>query len=215
MGEGVALMTFNRNTAYHEAGHVIANCHFGYGIEYAYVNRYERERREIGVIGGETMPAAGAFHLDMDLPPPGHDIWQRVLIMTLAGPLVEARRARWSFNAVMFGGGSADMEAALRIAEWVAPEWQVDAGSPDSGALLNTAIKATRKFLREPGIWDQIEAVADVLMRDGIIEGDHSLLRDIEGWRPLPEALVSPARRLTRKARRAIAEKARSLTAST
>jgi hypothetical protein len=66
------------------------------------------------------------------------------------------------------------------------------------------AVRSACRFIREPKVWAKVEAVADVLMRDGIIEGDHSLLRDIEGWRPLRP--LPPA--LTRKSPRIIASKA-------
>jgi len=194
---------FDPNTAYHEAGHVVAHCHFGLGIDSAHVLR--RGQTEMEDNRGRAVKCSGLtqpiLHFNDHLwgrsleqllggPCPGelHRLFgeallvrgTRVLICDYAGPWVEARKRKMGLAAVMLSGGYEDMESFESILKWLAPDEEV------REQLAKRCERIAEGFLREPSIWQQVEAVANILIRDGIIKGDHPLLAGIKGMRPLP-----------------------------
>jgi hypothetical protein len=196
-----ALQTFDANTAFHEAGHVVSHCHFGHGILRAHV--LARGQTKITDHRGRTVKCHGLTEpiLHFKEPKLGLSIEQylgpvemrqrvreafsergtRVIICSYAGPWVEARRRRKSVAAVMLSGGNDDAEEIESILTWLAP------GNEVRKQLVLRCLRIVKSFLREPGIWQQVEAVANLLIRDGTVEGDHTLLADITGMRPLPK----------------------------
>jgi len=71
----------------------------------------------------------------------------------------------------------------------------VDAGR--NNGILSTASfgeELTCGFIREPEVWAQIIAVADVLTEKGYINGRHPILRAIKRRRKLPEVVAPVVR---------------------
>jgi hypothetical protein len=160
----------NLDAAFHEAGHAVAYCHFGRGIEYAAVSA---EGSRIGgvcvclprVSGPSALTAPIGVH---------REICRRELICTMAGGVVDIRRGRDVSGAAM------DASEALALARrfWEREE--------DARTVLKEASAATTAFVAEPEVWAQITTVADVLIKDGRIEGAHPLLRNIKRREKLP-----------------------------
>lgn len=102
-----------------------------------------------------------------------------MIICGYAGPWVEARKRRRSLFAVMSLDGRDDIDEVDSILEWVAPDNTV------RKQLAHRCERIVKQFLRGRGIQQQVEAVANILIRHGTIEGDHPLLAGIEGMCPL------------------------------
>ena len=131
-----------RYIAVHEAAHVVAFCRLGDGIVAAYL--------EPGREGGET------FHHVMGAT-------TEYLLCTLAGSFAEARYRRKSPALCGLDGGQVDFDTARAIAAVIEPN------EAQRVALMLRAERDVRAFLNKPNVWQQIEAVADVLQRDGHI----------------------------------------------
>jgi hypothetical protein len=138
-----------RRVAIHEAGHVVAETRLGDGIAEAWVDPG---------YSGRTVSNSDLRSL---VPPLG-------LLILLAGPFAEARYKKTT--PVAAGGGRGDFAKAIILATDLEPD------SARRHQLFVEVEREVRRFIRTPDVWQQIEAVADVLMRDGYIDQHHPLL---------------------------------------
>jgi hypothetical protein len=114
----------------------------------------------------------------------------RAIICDYAGPWVEARKRHKSIMSMILARGRNDIEKADRIATWL-----MRGDNHACNRLLKECEWMVSRFLSELGIWHQVEGVAAVLASDGIIDGEHALLRPIRGRRPLPASFWDIAAR--------------------
>jgi len=134
-----------RYIAVHEAAHVVAYCHLGEGI----VDAWLKPGREGGLV----------------THPPVVNTAEAMMCI-LAGTYAEARYRRKSVVECTLYGGRGDYEAALDIATAMG----FDDGAKRH-ALMRQVERDIKAFIGMPEIRRQIEIVADVLMRDGYIDG--------------------------------------------
>jgi hypothetical protein len=168
-------MTFDRNIAFHEAGHAVAYCVFSSGSLVACVFDPADKRADPDTFGA-CVPAvpfsgfmeecgAGNVHDFVGLSDAQREAiiedGLRDIVCTFAGPVAEAR-AR-GMGPTAFPGGSSDFEQACAIAKFIAP------GKAKKVLTYGKAVADAWVHL-EP-TWELIEAVAALLMRDGHIDG--------------------------------------------
>ena len=179
------LMSKRGHTAIHEAGHVVAFCHFSNGIYAAHlagadgaiVDRDGCTVHCLGLVEPRTSFDEATLRKDRDAAV--YDAGIRNMVCSLAGPYAEARHRKISADAVALSYGTDDFNGADEIATHIEPD-------PKRCEHLHQRVeRIVRKFLREPEVWCQIQAVADVLFRDGRIGGDHILLPRIDRRRDL------------------------------
>ena len=173
-------MSKRRDTAIHEAGHVVAYCHFANGVYAAHlagadrviVDRHGRTVHCLGLV--EPRTSFDEAFLREDRRAAVYDSGVRVMVCSLTGPYAEARHRKRSRAAIALTYGTNDFNEANEIAARIEPD-------PERCEHLHQRVdRIVQKLLREPEVWCQIQAVANVLFRDGRIEGDHALLRRID-----------------------------------
>jgi hypothetical protein len=175
---------FSRATAYHEAGHAVALCHYGRRVHAVHVRAkggpplVERD----GTVHDdeEGMVEARMFRIypwPFALFPERrrarmmrdgfHDI-----ISLLAGPAAEARYSGGNWLAIHTGGGRNDWLSAFRIGEYLRP----DAAQP----IVSRAGIVAVTFLAVPAVWAHVTRVAEMLATEGYMDGTHSELQGIK-----------------------------------
>lgn len=201
---------YPRGVAVHEAGHVVAMCHFTCGIRGAYV-KARGLRKLVDKHGdvwegsaGVAISGAGFSHQDafkslevmashFASPETRNTIAShgiQAIVAGLAGPLADERHQRKALT----WGCYEDWEKAFGVARFLHP------ANPEG--LLAWAEQFTQAFLDEPGMWERVIAVADVLTADGYMDGHHPVLAGIErrtiSWR-LPRRLPTFTRETLRE----------------
>lgn len=179
------MSRFHRPTAYHEAGHVVGHCKLWFGIHDAYVLRHRN-----GVLldcigdpetGGETH-GCGQFDAHHRYPISSIPVetaeqvrhWAVVrMVISILGPLAEARYRRTSGAHMMLCGGKGDMENFGAIADWLA-----EGSESIRRDVRREAETRAVKFLRQN--WGGVVAVAERLADVGLIRGDDPVLDGID-----------------------------------
>jgi hypothetical protein len=110
------------------------------------------------------------------------------MVCIMAGSYAEAKHRKQSVVAIGLTYGRGDFDESDTIAKFIEPD-------PEGLSQLHGRTEGiVKRFLREPDVWALIQTVAEVLSRDGTIDGEHALLRDIDGWRAF-DPNFWPARR--------------------
>lgn len=159
---GQQMVSYARTTAVHEAGHAVAYCRFFGGIYHA----------RIAPRGTKLSSARGPCFGYVSHPHQRRttqDARIRTIMCLLAGPVAQARYERRSLLIISLTGGADDYEQSKTLAKTIEP-------MKFYKTVLDQFEDETRTFLSEPGVWDRVLAVADVLMRTGEISGDHELI---------------------------------------
>jgi hypothetical protein len=138
-----------RYIAIHEAGHVVAHCRLGNGVIGAWLD-YAHD-------GGRT---TGKKKADP----------RTEMLCCYAGCFAEARYRRTSVVKCAVRGGQVDFYMAKDFAD------ELEGDATQRRGLILGVEREVRRFIRQPDVWQQIEAVADVLVREGYIDGEHPLL---------------------------------------
>ena len=180
-----------RRAAIHEAGHAIANCRYGHGIHAVHVTAKEsvlldRKGREVKSGGFcESVQNFNDIHVCAHISDmiagfrPGSSGWSaedfrksirerafRSMVAFYAGVDAEARYTKRSGISIAISYGQDDYELAGRIADFVA------ATDEDRRAFDLAAEAESRRFVRDPAMWDAIERLADLLQLRGSIQCD-------------------------------------------
>jgi hypothetical protein len=82
------------------------------------------------------------------------------MVAVQAGPEAQARQSKQSRGAIALSGGKDDMSLCLKISEWLRY----------NGDTFDAADLETRRFVRDPLMWDAMNALADLLQARGRVE---------------------------------------------
>jgi len=177
-----------RRAAIHEAGHCLAYWWNGQFIYRAVVcdpkgrtlviDRRGREVACTGLVEGSSfiadpvlMLGRGRLVLDEVL-----DDLERDLLHCYCGPIAEALHSRVGDVAVQLSAGSDDYSQARRLLEIVPDEMR--------SAIADSAHKRSKALVRR--YWPAVQAVADLLQRQGDVDGEAivELLASTTGGKP-------------------------------
>lgn len=178
-----------RRAAIHEAGHCLAYWWNGQFIYRAVVcapkggtlviDRRGREVACTGLVEGSSFIANPVLMLDrgrLALDDEVLDGLERDLLHCYCGPIAEARHSRVGVVAVQLSAGSEDYSQARRLLEIVPDEMR--------SAIADSAHKRSKALVRR--YWPAVQAVADLLQRQGDVEGEAivELLASTTGEKP-------------------------------
>jgi len=188
-----------RCTAIHEAAHAIANCRYGFGFHTvhvshagtAFVNRrgtrvqnahgmcegtldfsdplfwahISQVKRENGSPGLDHLCAPEFIRAD------ARNRAYRYSVDCFAGIAAEVRQSRTSSFAIALSSGRDDYECCKGAAKFVA------ADERDEHAFIEAAWAEAKRFVRDPAMWQAINALADLLQARGKVEsGDADVI---------------------------------------
>jgi hypothetical protein len=98
----------------------------------------------------------------------------RYMTIVLAGPEAETRQRKWSRCATALGGGMDDRNICRQISDWLG----------DNESLYEAADLEARRFVRDPAMWEAINALADLLQERGRVrphdKGVRAITKPIE-----------------------------------